>query len=264
MKVAELMLASMRSGGFFTVLGGYFRGGKSGVFALCLPVLLSFSPMTWADDVPFSAFNGPAYYASSELDAVKVALSVAHVKPVLSVPRAYINFAVGYEQPRYPTLPAAIETRGIKVSLRLSSGRPHASVSAATIGKEQAGEIRYDLAFVNISATTDAPRTIEAYRVARQKFREPELAGLSVWTADKGPYRAMEYFPSVAGSSFYGIACNNTGYKNQFCTYEIEICPHVVASAKFIDFRFHGGTKFAEDRAKSIRKTVRSWIKSCN
>ena len=62
---------------------------------------------------------------------------------------------------------------------------------------------------------------------------------------------------------FFAARCFEPTRPNYWCTYEFEVCDHISASASFMDLRLHGGLRYANERVRYLKATIRSWITSC-
>lgn len=211
-----------------------------------------------AGDVPNSAFGGPAYYATRAMDEIRVTLSRQDVSSTFAIPRSYVIFAVGYTEEKYPQLPQVINTHHLKVSIRLSTGLPHV---ASPEGSND--DIRLDLAHIDIQSALDVATAENRHRQSDQKYQQPSLPGLTVWKNSHHPYAGYIFYPQQKDASFTSISCYQTSGERVYCQYNITICPHIMATARFVDFRYHGGIEFAEQKSRVIRKLVQSWVKDC-
>jgi hypothetical protein len=74
---------------------------------------------------------------------------------------------------------------------------------------------------------------------------------------------AIDLYSSGNTEEFFAARCSEPARPVFWCSYEFEIGDHVRASADFMDLRLHGGVRYANERVRYLKATIRSWITSC-
>lgn len=226
--------------------------------------LLALSPAL-ADSIPGHPYDGPAYFNSRSMQAVRVELAMDHVQGVsaqLRLPRAYINFANGYFSTNFRELPPEVKvTQLLMVSVRLSDLSPYVLAWRRQPTREDRDRLRRDTAFVRIYARGPAavpPRvTSEGYEAL------PPFEGLSAQRRkgnSRGPGAGgIEFFEQHQREPFYKISCLESDRPLAYCRYSFLVCPTIQAEAQMVDFRYNGGVLEARRRVELLKDMISSW-----
>lgn len=74
---------------------------------------------------------------------------------------------------------------------------------------------------------------------------------------------SIELYSPNNTEEFFAARCSEPTNPDFWCTYEFEVCDHISADASFMDLRLHGGVRYANERVRYLKATIRSWITSC-
>ena len=171
----------------------------------------------------------------------------SRVRAELRIPRSYIVRADGYSS-RKGSLPDQIATQGIAIRF-IDSGEAW-TVASKKLGDQQMRWREYQVSLrsiANPNGRTDRQASLAGYGHIRQPDRYEGLIHYS---------GSSEIFVGDASDLFESISCSEAANPNWFCTYEIDIGDTIAVSAKFADFRLHGGRAYANQRAQFVRELV--------
>ena len=260
---------------------GFFTGAIA-LFAVVILLLASSKP-TLADRVPGTSYFGPGYYFSTEMDLITVSFWSAKalragiepgMQPLvrIKIPRGFIFYADVYPQKQPRKIPREIDVRRIGVMLVYPDGRPYSiayrdfdrgSLPAGSNLEKELRTVRFS-AIVSGMYKGDKNRQLYEYR--RSPFDENgklknyheyigRKYGLDAykWGGKRG--RIIKYY-SVKEDSFSRIECNISNKPRSYCTYYMEIAGQFLIDAHFIDFRFHGGREFANERVRAFKRAL--------
>ncbi len=240
--------------------------------------LCTFAAPAKADRIPGTPYVGRAYYAST--DIAPVAVHFVEDKPGLTpqsaaqqpivtsgrVPRGLMIFAVPYSNDTHPILPDEIWTTHLVLLLH-ENGEPYLAALNA-LQREQglstsaaAASLRTGMATVNVHAVD-----WERYRQVAVYFGMPNRGstadGLDIYYYSSG--RGPIYYTDSAYPELQIIACATDQARadaNDYCTYELRLSEVLLARINFVDFRFHGGRAFVQERLGQLEELLCSYFR---
>ena len=165
----------------------------------------------------------------------------------LRIPRSYIVRADNYSSRKGP-LPDQIATQGI--AIRFVDNGEAWTVASKKPDERQWRWREYQVSLranANPNGRTDRQANLAGYGRIRQSDRYEGLTHFS---------GSGEIFVGDASDSFESISCHEELKPSWFCTYEIDVGDTITVSAKFVDFRLHGGRAYANQRAQFVREFV--------
>jgi hypothetical protein len=236
-----------------------------------------------ADPVPI---YGPLGYHSTDQTIVTAKLlhGVQNDRfAVLKLPRSSIIVASEYSPARYPTLPIRIEFSGtFKFAVVAPDGQPlgeaveslaaskrTSQAAAMTMLRPQRTEV--DVRIIGAGITTQKlfgyfSQPVYGGRV----IALPAFEGLKVVTKANlseeplQPYRKVVFLPTSKSDAFDVIVCNNpAAHPIVFCDYHKRINDLVALHVKFVDFRYNGGRKFANERMRMVHEVYCRYDTAC-
>ena len=209
-------------------------------------------------------------YYSTDLSPVAVTLRNPNDpdslhRTVLNIPRAAIVFANNYHPRKQPKLPDAIETDHIQIALAYPDGKP-----LITYALEMAAAQHINIYEAMKRARSDE-FVAQIYYSApdnpwEARVRESQAALLKVKDTYEGMLHApADYYIGEAGvDEFVEIYCYPEATPIYFCGTKMRVSPSITAEVSFVDFRFHGGRAYVNERARKFREAVcRFIVPSC-
>jgi hypothetical protein len=230
--------------------------------------------------VPGTAYSGDQYYFTRDMAPVAVhfirgrggaiQVTTASDEPIVAtgeVPRGYIFFASPYDRSTAQSLPNEIWTSNLGLILTVPTGEPYSiaveRVSAErSISQDSAGEeLRLSTAVIHVRPAL--PEFISdplLLRVRRADHREKPYGetedGMQIYGFSRtGPLTHLD----TGNPAVRRVGCSTDperSHPEYYCDYEIILADDLFAQASFVDFRLHGGRRFARQRVAEIRQTL--------
>ncbi len=237
------------------------------VFALPFAAALtSWSAVAEQNQWP-ARFNLPFYQYSTDTEPVEVTIrhfndADVSQRVVLRIPRAYLVFVPGYEADRISPLPDALEAQSVTLALTFPDGEP-LSAHAAAIAAEQGVGLRE--AILNLRPQT---YEVELGYIAPGIPWETRVRELvEKHNTRIGVYDGLEHFRDVTSDIFLGksetgglirVSCSleARAKPNHLCTVRMRLGENLSVNAMFLDFRFHGGREYLNERTRIVRESV--------
>lgn len=231
-----------------------------------------------------SGYNSPLYFCSEDMSTIEIARPQSrpeHAPPVVQIamPRAYINFVPRYEPQQYPRLPDRIEADSFHILLSYPDGTPltifeprltrqrrmQETRDAAQPPQGRYGEeVRWHTLVAKIYLL-NGPAQVFGERIRASRTRSLERAH---------PYEGREYFSGHRQHVYLGqrgvdefdfISCWENSHPLHYCEAQVQVSDQLVAFVSFVDFRFHGGFDFANERLRVARRTICNFaVPSCS
>lgn len=167
---------------------------------------------------------------------------------MLNVPRAYVSLSYrsGYR------LPAAFDSNHIQLSFD-TEGR--AAKFADT--PQRAKSTHVELHASRYQRPKKSPAEVLKAPIA---MPSESFEGLVPTKHSSSSYL---YYPGSAADQFSLAICFSERNADFFCTYYFDAADFVTGEAHFMDFRLHGGRKFANERLRFARSTVCRYLENC-
>jgi hypothetical protein len=210
-------------------------------------------------------FTGSLYFYSTDPTPITVTLrnpndpNVEH-KTVLHVPRAAIVFANDYDAAKLSGLPDKIETDDIVLALTYPDGKPlilHAKELAAE-KKISLYEAIKDLRLQEYAAQLGYTSPDNPWEA---RVLDDQVTHTIADTYEGMPHAPGEYYFGKRGSDeFVRVHCYSEAVPSYFCKMGMRVSPSLIAWADFADFRFHGGRRYLNERARKLRDAVCRYI----
>lgn len=232
-----------------------------------------------ADTVPGTAYSGPAYYFSTNMDPIEVTLRLIirsdHSSDWfarLVIPRAYIFFASGYSQKRplrsnksakaNKILPKNIEAEQIKIMLMYPDGIPY-SIALKEYAKSKSVSIR------SAAKALRTKRYVVTIRATKNAQNLPQFGPGKFDISDGQEFglrrfkwlRVTDRYFGTERDVFRRIDCLQSRQPNFFCHYYLPLGSNFFAKVEFIDFRSNGGRAFANERIRVAREVMCRFVR---
>ena len=201
---------------------------------------------------------------STELSPVRVTLRNRNDpepdhRATVTVPKAYIVYFDGVSHT--PRLSSSLETSEIELDLTYPDGKP-LTVHAGEIAKTSGGSLEIagrSLRSQHISVTLsyvrpDIPWELRLRQRNQSTIDAEPFEGLAHVIKNGRDY----YFGDERSDQFIQVLCfpYANAMAQYFCSTYMRVGGDVIATVKFVDFRFNGGRAFLNERIRFVRATV--------
>lgn len=261
---------------------------KVGIFVAGVAVLLMIASVM-PDPVPGNVtcpygYSYPIYFCSEDMSPIEITRQRSRTEndaPIvqIAVPRAYIYFVPRYETRQYRRLPDRIATESINVSFTYPDGTPltifeprlnrqrrmQETGDAAQPPQGRFGEeVRMHTLVAEIYLVNE-PAQVFGERIRASRTRSLERAHQHEGREYFSGHRQHVYLGQRGVDEFDFISCWENSYPLHYCEAQIQVSNRIVASVRFVDFRFHGGFDFANERLRVARRTICNFaVPSCS
>jgi hypothetical protein len=217
-----------------------------------------------------AVYDSPIYYYSTDLSPITLTLRNFNEpdlgrRALLRIPRAYVVFVRHYEPKDLNRLPDVVDTEAVKVALTFPDGKPlsvHGLELGTTNGRgmwQALHELRSQQYDADLSYVPPEIPWEERTRTLFGPLRGADtLDGLEHFRS-----RGIDvYFGRQGIDEFIYIRCSpfEQAHPIYFCTTGVRLARDLVARIMFLDFRFHGGRSFANERVRAFREAVCRFI----
>lgn len=232
-----------------------------------------------ADKIPGTAYVGPQYYFTTEMDPIDLVFRSKPEQKVSTpplerfrIPRAYIFFVPGKSRESGNKLPKKLSVNAVQIILTYPNGQPYShtvrdyartnGVSEATAAKK----IRSRTMISRISVSKNNAYELSYLEPPRNEFAKKYEKPL-------GTYSGLARFKTGGSAEIYyassdalvrKIQCWNSPEKalrNTYCKYYVVLNKRLVAWIDFVDFRVNGGIAFAEERIRVFKETICQYVR---
>ena len=181
----------------------------------------------------------------------------------ISLPRAWITFASGYNPLHLDRLPDVIQTTYLTIALADPIGTA-LSIRSREIAQEQ--HISLGDAVKRLRAeryTVDIGYVPGRISVEDQQFNTTHSRD-DIVERDGLNYDPKwgNYVGQIGSDLFYFIRCQYNARPDTFCYYSVRAGENVDLRVAFLDFRFHGGRDYANQRISRLLASVCAQIKA--
>lgn len=215
-------------------------------------------------------YNLPTYFYSTDLSVIELTVRHFHDadpthRVLLRIPRAYLILLDRYDATRVSSVPDTAEAQRFNVAFTYPDGKPlsvHARELAAEAKISEPAALRklrpvsYDArisyARPSLSAESDVPGSV------REVPASGEYDGLAIVEVGRRQF----YLGRPGIDEFVLLSCSpqreaRPGY---LCEARLRLGRNLQANVQFSDFRFQGGARFANERARVFRETVCKFV----
>ena len=229
-----------------------------------------------ADNIPDSPYKGPTVYFTDKMDPIEVAFWARFTERadrppdvVATLPRGYIFVAPGYSQDEYDELPGRVEVDSLFVMFSYPDGLPHKLSRSRFPNRVEIDRWRVREHRLRRYTAVLLPTAKNAYEsdaflpeeYRSWKFDQP----YERYIGDYQDYRLYQggssviYYYGNIDSDIRKIRCldekENT-LPDQFCKYTTILNSQMYVDVRFVDFRWHGGVAFAEERIRVFKQII--------
>lgn len=165
----------------------------------------------------------------------------------ITLPRAWITFASGYDPLKLDRLPDSIQSKSLTIALADGTAL---SIRSREIAQEQ--HISLGEAVKRLRAeqyTADIGYVPKRIGIEDQQFNKTtsrndiiERDGLSY------DQKWGQYLGQIGSDLFYFIRCEYSARPDTFCYYRVRAGDNIDLRVSFLDFRFQGGRDYANER----------------
>lgn len=218
-----------------------------------------------ADTVYPSFFLEPVEYKSTDLGLVTLDFTDRWEPSsglVFRLSRSYLTRATPYSRRFRNYLPDRVRSSDVDITMRFSTNEPATYAAAKNPSRSrQAQDLeRFDTGYLKLKSRL--PRPSGAKPVLATSRSAEGFEALLATSLGRGSSYVAFHDPEDR-DLFESIECMNPSRAGQFCTYRFVFCPTVAVEARFVDFRYHGGTVFARNRIQQLRGLMKTWLPTC-
>lgn len=169
------------------------------------------------------------------------------------IPRAWITYAYGYDPLKLSRLPDSIATTNLKIALADPDGTAlsirsrerarlqHISLSEA-LKQLRADEFQLTLSYISSDIITESLQ----YGLS---IRPEDVVQQDGYRFDP---KSGQYVGRTGSDLFYRARCQYSPNQVTFCIYYARPGNNISLKVDFLDFRFHGGLPYANDRLSRL------------